>query len=120
MTHHTRARCRVTLLCLSLLAIASSITAASVRGVQPSLASQYSTNAATFRCLDGSKSLKLDRVNDDYCDCVDGSDEPGLHQGVGCWMWLPTCAFTALFMQAHPRAATVNSIVATRVTNLCC
>lgn len=32
-----------------------------------------------FTCLDGSRTISFDRVNDDYCDCQDGSDEPGLY-----------------------------------------
>ncbi|CAG2115027.1 unnamed protein product, partial [Medioppia subpectinata] len=30
-----------------------------------------------FQCLDGSASVPFMLVNDDYCDCDDGSDEPG-------------------------------------------
>ncbi|XP_067117717.1 glucosidase 2 subunit beta-like isoform X2 [Osmerus mordax] len=30
----------------------------------------------SFLCIDGSKMIPFEQVNDDYCDCADGSDEP--------------------------------------------
>ncbi|KAH9938712.1 endoplasmic reticulum protein [Fomitopsis serialis] len=50
------------------------------RGVPPSLTSRYQSpgsDSALWSCLDGSKSIPWSAVNDDYCDCSDGSDEPG-------------------------------------------
>jgi len=32
-----------------------------------------------FRCFDGLAVIPFAHVNDDYCDCMDGSDEPGKH-----------------------------------------
>ncbi|XP_057203208.1 glucosidase 2 subunit beta isoform X2 [Triplophysa rosa] len=46
------------------------------RGV-PLTKRQFYEENKPFTCLDGSKTIPFDRVNDDYCDCKDGSDEPG-------------------------------------------
>ncbi|KAF2761354.1 glucosidase 2 subunit beta precursor [Pseudovirgaria hyperparasitica] len=47
------------------------------RGVGPEFA-KFFKDANTFTCI-SSPSVKIpfSRVNDDYCDCPDGSDEPG-------------------------------------------
>ncbi|XP_050248427.1 glucosidase 2 subunit beta isoform X2 [Quercus robur] len=34
-------------------------------------------DSEVIKCKDGSKSFTRDRVNDNFCDCVDGTDEPG-------------------------------------------
>ena len=50
-------------------------------GVSPELSARYvpskKGSAEVWQCLDGSKSIDWSAVNDDYCDCSDGSDEPG-------------------------------------------
>lgn len=46
------------------------------RGVSLSKAPLYSPSK-DFTCLDGSATIPFTQVNDDYCDCFDGSDEPG-------------------------------------------
>lgn len=47
------------------------------RGVHPSLLSKYEPKGTAWTCLDGVKTIPWAAVNDDYCDCPDGSDEPG-------------------------------------------
>ena len=51
------------------------------RGANPSDAARYASSQHgsprdVFVC-DGDRSIDRDRVNDDYCDCDDGTDEPG-------------------------------------------
>ncbi|XP_028405405.1 glucosidase 2 subunit beta-like [Dendronephthya gigantea] len=47
-----------------------------VLGVSPNRLPFYDPSK-DFTCLDGSRLLRFSSVNDDYCDCADGSDEPG-------------------------------------------
>ena len=59
-----------------------------ILGVSPSTKSQYLRSLKwtkqVFQCFDKSKTIPLDRVNDGYCDCPDGSDEPGTNAcGIG-------------------------------------
>ncbi|XP_041990012.1 glucosidase 2 subunit beta-like [Salvia splendens] len=44
-------------------------------GVHPLDAKYY--DAELIKCKDGTKSFTRDRLNDDFCDCADGTDEPG-------------------------------------------
>ncbi|TXT10626.1 hypothetical protein VHUM_02131 [Vanrija humicola] len=63
----------------SVLAVLSSAAATSnVRGVDPAVADRYvPSSGKTFTCLSGDKVIPFSAVNDNYCDCPDGSDEPG-------------------------------------------
>ncbi|KAH0537889.1 glucosidase 2 subunit beta [Cotesia glomerata] len=47
-----------------------------IRGIPQSKSPLYNPKK-DFSCLDGSRIITFDKVNDDYCDCGDGSDEPG-------------------------------------------
>ncbi|KAF1948003.1 hypothetical protein EJ02DRAFT_507776 [Clathrospora elynae] len=74
-------RRHISSLALLLPVLASTADAASdavrPRGVAPEFAKYYK-DAETFTCISNpSIILPIARLNDDYCDCPDGSDEPG-------------------------------------------
>ncbi|CAH1764884.1 7729_t:CDS:10 [Entrophospora sp. SA101] len=48
-----------------------------IRGVANSNLHLYKRENSNWRCLDGSAIIPHEAINDDYCDCADGSDEPG-------------------------------------------
>lgn len=63
-----------------------------VRGVAPGDKAKYAPSAeGIFSCFDGGASLPFSAVNDDFCDCADGSDEPGTSacSGLGQLFYCP-------------------------------
>ncbi|XP_034020591.1 glucosidase 2 subunit beta-like [Thalassophryne amazonica] len=54
----------------------SLLDARKIRGISSSYKRFYKERRS-FLCIDGSKVIPFEQVNDDYCDCEDGSDEPG-------------------------------------------
>ena len=48
-----------------------------MRGAAPADLAKYEGSGGEFVCFDGKQRIPLSQVNDDYCDCADGSDEPG-------------------------------------------
>nr|XP_058950377.1 glucosidase 2 subunit beta-like isoform X1 [Pocillopora verrucosa] len=51
-------------------------TASTIRGVALTRLAFYDPSR-DFTCLDKSATVPFNSVNDDFCDCVDGTDEPG-------------------------------------------
>ncbi|KAL7688568.1 putative mannose-6-phosphate receptor binding domain superfamily, glucosidase II beta subunit [Plasmopara halstedii] len=58
------------------LALLSACVHASWHGVSPDLERKLIA-VSSFTCDNGQQRLDISRLNDNYCDCVDGSDEPG-------------------------------------------
>lgn len=68
-------------------AISAQASTDKLRGVLPARRDVYTpTNAGTWKCLSGDKEIAWSKVNDDFCDCPDGSDEPGKISSQ--WMYL--------------------------------
>ena len=73
---HLGALCLVSLL-FTVVTDRSQAAKPAIRGLDPSLSAKYKLKSGRFSCFDGSSELAFDRVNDNFCDCIDGSDEPG-------------------------------------------
>ncbi|XP_059891816.1 glucosidase 2 subunit beta-like [Gadus macrocephalus] len=71
------------------------VDARKIRGISLSYKRFY-RERKSFLCIDGSKMILFEQVNDDYCDCDDGSDEPGT---AAC----PNGRFYCVNLGFHPR-----------------
>ncbi|GLT82465.1 hypothetical protein SLE2022_008330 [Rubroshorea leprosula] len=56
---------------------ASSVPQDPFLGISPEDESFYKTPLDTINCKDGWKKFNKSQLNDDFCDCPDGTDEPG-------------------------------------------
>jgi len=85
----------------ALCALLAHASAADVAGVPRSLAKAYAGADGKFACLDGRGApLPLAAVNDDFCDCADGSDEPGTSACAGGRFFCAQKGFRGKFVPA--------------------
>ncbi|KAF8099867.1 hypothetical protein N665_0236s0028 [Sinapis alba] len=46
-------------------------------GISPQDEKYYKSSSSEIKCKDGSRRFTKAQLNDDFCDCADGTDEPG-------------------------------------------
>lgn len=86
---------------------------------------QFYEEGKPFTCLDGSRTIPFDRVNDDYCDCHDGSDEPGVcsvqcsREKFACSKQTSPLIWFARSLQEPLRAPMATSTARTLVSGPC-
>lgn len=68
----------------AILALGSASAALALKGVAPEDEHKYQLTNGIWKCLNYPNiRLEAHQLNDDYCDCPDGSDEPGTAACVG-------------------------------------
>eukprot|EP01069_Polyplicarium_translucidae_P006653 Polyplicarium_translucidae@DN2999_c0_g1_i2.p1 len=89
-THTMLAHSRLLVLVLALCWSATSAGGAPVRGLRPDEADAFASRlvGGMFDCGDGAL-VPAEAVNDDYCDCDSGADEPGTSACPNSMFWCP-------------------------------
>ncbi|THU54316.1 hypothetical protein C4D60_Mb10t23800 [Musa balbisiana] len=65
----------ISCLCLSWISGLASLPPRELLGIAPEDENFYKSDV--IKCKDGSKKFTKQQLNDDFCDCQDGTDEPG-------------------------------------------
>ena len=111
----------VALWCACALAlVAATLGDPQLRGVDPQLIPRYQATGSEFDCLDGLLTIPRGHVNDEYCDCFDGSDEPGAFRVASCCtaeQRRRKASQPRHCAQGRPRAQTAASTAATADTS---
>lgn len=68
-------RCRILTLFIALILVNGVSAGNKARGIAPDDLDYYKGD--TIWCKDGLKSFPREHLNDNFCDCADGTDEPG-------------------------------------------
>eukprot|EP00930_Biecheleria_cincta_P028945 TRINITY_DN20145_c0_g1_i1.p1 TRINITY_DN20145_c0_g1~~TRINITY_DN20145_c0_g1_i1.p1 ORF type:complete len:432 (+),score=84.38 TRINITY_DN20145_c0_g1_i1:47-1297(+) len=84
---------------LVLLALATSVCSTLDVAPEDEAAYELATRDDVFRCFDESRAVPLSYLNDNFCDCSDGSDEPNTPACSG----LPGRHFYCRNLQSIPR-----------------
>ncbi len=85
-----------------------------LRGFDPAQASAL-RDATTFTCDSNTRTIAITSVNDDYCDCDDGTDEPGTSACAGAGE-----AATTKGMYCVNRGSTPTRVPSSRVNDGVC
>ncbi|ONK62808.1 uncharacterized protein A4U43_C07F8350 [Asparagus officinalis] len=72
---HLQLTLSISCLCLLWISGLASVSSKYSLGIDPIDESYYQSNV--IKCKDGSKKFTREELNDDFCDCPDGTDEPG-------------------------------------------
>ncbi|XXG50935.1 hypothetical protein AAC387_Pa02g4826 [Persea americana] len=75
MTTHLRFSLLLAFFCLISVAVSAFALSNDLLGLAPQDVGYYEYEM--IKCKDGSKEFKKEQLNDDFCDCPDGTDEPG-------------------------------------------
>lgn len=105
---------------LLVLALSSSVSAVSLKGVAPQNVALYEkpiagSSPARWKCLNSSQEIPHSAVNDNYCDCDDGTDEPGIYHLLNALL-VPYSRLVVFQVLVLVRLG--NIIVPTRVTSV--
>ncbi|KAE9613666.1 putative mannose-6-phosphate receptor binding domain, glucosidase 2 subunit beta [Lupinus albus] len=63
-------------LCITFSSSSSSIPSNQFLGISPQ-DEKYYKSSDVIKCKDGSRKFTIQQLNDNFCDCLDGTDEPG-------------------------------------------
>ncbi|KAF9588120.1 hypothetical protein IFM89_007596 [Coptis chinensis] len=66
----------ISLLLVAIITPSSLTTISPLYGIHPQ-DEKYYLSKQLIKCKDGSKYFTKSRLNDNFCDCIDGTDEPG-------------------------------------------